>query len=784
MHKSKADNLIHLRKILKKSFVPNTYVFTVKDWIQNKKLILADITKKFNKDKLIVIRSSSISEDKKNNSFAGAFDSFLNVKINNLNDIEKKINLVIKSYKKKEKNYISNQVFIQKMITNINTSGVIFTKELNTGSFYYVVNYDDESGLSNSVTSGSGKFSNRTVLISKKNIKFIQSKRFKKLIKAISEIEEIFKSDDLDIEFIITKQLEIYILQVRSLSAPILPKNLEKKINQIKKKLHKNVFIKSKMQDPNIFGKKNIFAQMPDWNPAEIIGKYPSLLSQSLYKKLITNNTWLKARNLMGYKSNFNNKSLMYIFCGQSFIDVRKSFNSFLPANITKKLGTKLINFWIQKLSDNPEFHDKVEFDIVTNSYFFDFVKNFKSLNNNYFTKADAIELKNHHIGIFNNIIRPDHKGSLESNIFLINKLQKKIDNYKHKKNLQVDDIDQIINETIKFGTLPFSILARHGFIAITLINSLLRLKILNKKEKEKFLLSIKTITGQFLIDCNELKNNKISFHNFLERYGHLRPGTYDILSKNYKRFPKEVFLNSKIKNQNKHTSYTFSQNQLSKIDSYLKKDKINMKAADLIEYTIKSIQLREYSKFIFSKNINRILEIIEIFSKNKKVSLNQISNLTINELKNTWKNKKKMMKTIDKNFSTRFTNRLIQLPDIIKDPSNIFVVPHQVSRPNFITNKRVFSFTQRLKSFDKKINLKNKIIIIENADPGFDWIFNQKISGLITKYGGANSHMSIRCAELGIPAAIGIGEQLYEEMIKTKKIDLNCNERKIIKFN
>ena len=62
------------------------------------------------------------------------------------------------------------------MIKDINTSGVVFTKELNTGSFYYVINYDDITGLSNSVTSGSGKFSNRTVLISKTNKQYIKSK--------------------------------------------------------------------------------------------------------------------------------------------------------------------------------------------------------------------------------------------------------------------------------------------------------------------------------------------------------------------------------------------------------------------------------------------------------------------------------------------------------------------------------------------------------------------------------------------------------------------------------
>ena len=52
-------------------------------------------------------------------------------------------------------------------------------------------------------------------------------------------------------------------------------------------------------------------------------------------------------------------------------------------------------------------------------------------------------------------------------------------------------------------------------------------------------------------------------------------------------------------------------------------------------------------------------------------------------------------------------------------------------------------------------------IVLIESADPGFDWIFSHAITGLVTKYGGANSHMAVRCAEFGLPAAIGCGERL-----------------------
>ena len=44
-------------------------------------------------------------------------------------------------------------------------SGVIFTQELNTGAPYYVINYDDISGLTNTVTSGEGDYANRTLYV-------------------------------------------------------------------------------------------------------------------------------------------------------------------------------------------------------------------------------------------------------------------------------------------------------------------------------------------------------------------------------------------------------------------------------------------------------------------------------------------------------------------------------------------------------------------------------------------------------------------------------------------
>ena len=58
--------------------------------------------------------------------------------------------------------------------------------------------------------------------------------------------------------------------------------------------------------------------------------------------------------------------------------------------------------------------------------------------------------------------------------------------------------------------------------------------------------------------------------------------------------------------------------------------------------------------------------------------------------------------------------------------------------------------------------------------------IFGHKIIGLVTKYGGVNSHMAIRCAELEIPAAIGCGEKKFDLLKRFKLIRLDCSSSSI----
>ena len=121
---------------------------------------------------------------------------------------------------------------------------------------------------------------------------------------------------------------------------------------------------------------------------------------------------------------------------------------------------------------------------------------------------------------------------------------------------------------------------------------------------------------------------------------------------------------------------------------------------------------------------------------------------------------------------------KAIKLPEVIKNENDVFIFEQITKNGNFITEKSVSTKKYFLKNVSERNIFENcncKIIFIENADPGYDFLFNFNISGLVTKYGGANSHMAIRCSELNIPAVIGIGEKKFDELQKYQIIEINC---------
>ena len=109
-----------------------------------------------------------------------------------------------------------------------------------------------------------------------------------------------------------------------------------------------------------------------------------------------------------------------------------------------------------------------------------------------------------------------------------------------------------------------------------------------------------------------------------MKKYGHLRPGTYDISSLRYDQSYKNIFANTSNKKINKNknqTNFYLNNEEKKKIDNLLKANSISLSVNDLFRYFKDSIAAREYAKFIFSRSISLSLEKIKYFAK-KKISL------------------------------------------------------------------------------------------------------------------------------------------------------------------
>ena len=758
-------NSLKVIKKLNKNIVPKFIYFDKSTFLKKKKECVNKITRNFTND--IIIRSSAINEDSKSISNAGFYDSFI-VRKKNFNKIEQIIKRLIVKFKKNK-----DQILVQNFIKDPDISGVIFTKDKTTNSHYYDINYDT-SKKSHLITSGKFNPTIKSLIIFKNSTHF--PLKFKRLIKITSELEKIFHNDRLDIEFCI-KNKKVYILQCR----PLL--GTRKKVNKNKLKeviinLEKK-FIKINQKNETLFGQKTIMSNMSDWNPAEIIGKKPSQLAFSLYSELITNSVWAEQRKDYGYKNVHPNK-LMLNFAGSPYIDLRVDLNSFLPADLDDKISEKLVNHFVNTLQKKPEIHDKIEFELINTCYDF----SMKDRNPIPLTEKEKKTYYTSLKKITNNILNPKNK-ILDKEIKKIETLKKKIAFLNNSKLSHIQKIYYLVSDCKKYGTLPFAGIARCAFISKTILDSLKDKGLVNDQDIENFYLQMNTISKQINNEyVNSKKNN--SFKSFLSKYGHLRPSSYSILTKNYRDNYKKYFSNNIDKNNySLNKTFKFKKKQVDKINTFFKKNKFLINFNEFLDFAKMSIENREYSKLIFTKSIDEIFKNLNELANEINVDIKKFEHLDIDIILKSFHNveQEKLKKIILRNISInqksyKFSQSLM-LPDTIDDSNNFTYFYNLDCKENYITKKTTIGEIVELNKLSDFKKISNKIVLIENADPGFDFLFSYKIKGLITMYGGSNSHMAIRCMELGLPAIIGVGDKIYEHFTSSKKIFIDCNNKK-----
>ena len=514
---SKAKTLENLSKLIKSASVLPQVRFSICEYKENKEDVLKKCLEYFKTE--VIVRSSSVDEDNHMTSNAGNFESVLHVKPKQ-DSLHEAIIKVINSYGKNALK--DNEVFIQPMLQKVSMCGVVLTADIDTLAPYYTINYDD-SGSTTRVTSGESNDLKTIIIAKESDCKY--SEKISKVLFTCKECEAIFGKENLDIEFAFEKE-RLYILQVREiikkgkkdLSKIALKTSLDKLHSKIKK---------LNAPHPKLLGSKAIYGVMPDWNPAEIIGVKPKALALSLYKELVTDAIWAYQRDNYGYR-NLRSFPLLVSFLGVPFIDVRVSFNSFVPKKLHDSISLKLVEHYLDELKKNANHHDKIEFEIVFSCYFFGIEKKLKKLKDKNFSSSEIKRIEFELLELTNNILDTDN-GLYKKDLEKIEFLQDKYKNIVESNLSIIDKIYWLIEDCKRYGTLPFAGVARAAFIAVQFLNSFVSENIITKEELALFLHSLQTVSKQLSQDIHSMTKEV-----FLEVYGHLIPGTYDINSMRY----------------------------------------------------------------------------------------------------------------------------------------------------------------------------------------------------------------------------------------------------------
>jgi len=767
---TKAETLEFLRERVQRATVLDQIRFTVSEWRLAREKVFQSLKEKQWLETPLIVRSSAQAEDLDSASMAGHFQSVLNVKGNNA--VKEAVEKVISSY---GDSTFDEQILVQPMLQDVAFGGVAFSIDPNSGSPYRVINLSENS--TTAITSGNSNAARTFFGLRNSDCSDLPD-AVQTVIKLIDELETILDHDRLDIEFAVDLFGQVYLLQCRPLiykDAVPTPEQLQISLDKIAEKMRS-----LNKPHPYLLGSRTIFAVMPDWNPAEIIGIRPKPLALSLYKELITDNIWAYQRSNFGYR-NMRSFPLIVNFCGLPYVDVRVDFNSFLPADIGAELGDRLVNYYLDLLLANPANHDKVEFEIVQTCYTFDMPDKMERLRKAGFSQEDCDVFSRSLCNLTNGIIHAEN-GLWKTDVAKIETLKERIKTISNADLDAVSKIYWLLEDCKRYGTLPFAGLARAGFIAVELLKSLVTVGIFSKNDYDNFMASVDSVSS-----CMTRDFQNLSRAAFLQEYGHLRPGTYDILSPRYDEEPDRYFDWSKQAGEapGAKKDFNLSLVQLRKINKLLVEHNLGDDVLGFFDFIRAAIEGREFAKFVFTKSLSDALSILKDLGANHGFSAEDCSFTNIDCIKELYGSSNDIRDVIEHNIAKGRKDYEVacrlRLPSVISKESDIWSFEVLATEPNFITQNKTVG--KVVFSTADTSELRDSILFIPSADPGFDWIFSHDIKGLVTMYGGVNSHMAIRSGELGIPAVIGAGELLYGEWSQASILEIDCANCQVLRI-
>lgn len=730
----------------------------------------------------VLVRSDARDEDSATASHAGRYDSIPLLGTPGVREICRAVDQLFASY---EPAHPDDAVFIQRLLTQVSATAVVTTVAPATAAPYTTVVIDPNPVGTDGVTGGTGgnvawhvlhsPVLPRHTTIRRTDTSALLSAFLHAATEVGGAVSRLSGSQPLDLELLEDANGDIHLLQARPLVLPVgaTTQAAAQIAEQAIAAVHSTQSAARQLIAPH--GGRGILSNTTDWNPAEMIGQRPHALAASLYAHAITNRTWARQRAEYGYRD-LTGKVLMHMLSGQPYVDVTASLESFIPAATPQSTAERLLAAQLDLLHTNRSLHRSVEFTVATSSV--DFSLRQRLANGPAGTLSPH---ERHELAIALAELTIAGLSRLTGDLDAIGRATQR----RREIQLLTDPAERysaLHSQIAGCAALPFAHVARAAFVATAFLRSSQEEGLADESSVNAFMQGLNTISATMRRDGHSVYEGRLSWAEFVDTYGHLRPGTYDLRERCYRDDP-ETFLRPFVTSDpylpdpDRGPQDWFTANH-STVAAQLDDLGLHVSVEELTTFTIAAIRGREAAKFEYSAWVCDLLESLYAATRPLGPTRARLVQWTIDDAY-AWCHLGVAPSdvSIEHRFREYEVANLVHLPAVITEADDLTCFFEPPGTATYVGSERVCAPAHHNPEPGSAIR---GIVVVERADPGWEWLLSGEVRGIVTAQGGANSHLAVRCAELGIPAAIGVGEDTMRTLRMATSLRLDCRNKRV----
>ena len=155
-------------------------------------------------------------------------------------------------------------------------------------------------------------------------------------------------------------------------------------------------------------------------------------------------------------------------------------------------------------------------------------------------------------------------------------------------------------------------------------------------------------------------------------------------------------------------------------------------------DFLRQAIEGREYAKFVFSRNLSAALEALAEVGERYGLTRRELADVSLDTLlalrdarQPGQDNAQRLRELTKAGREARMVASACELPPLITQEYDLETFVIGADRPNFIGTSAVTasSIDLSMHDADKELHVAGQIVLIPQADPGYDWLFGQGIA-------------------------------------------------------